>query len=72
MPLDNDLLPTLAHELCHAREIAGAPEVRDETSLRKFYDRFDGGMRVGGRLMLDSARAHEVASQVLNEPRRPR
>ena len=32
--LENDLLPWLAHELCHATEIAEAREVHDQASLR--------------------------------------
>ena len=35
--LENDLLPWLAHELCHATEIAEAREVNDQESLETYY-----------------------------------
>lgn len=40
-----DLLQILAHELWHAVEIAGAPEVTDDASLEAFYK------RIGRRLV---------------------
>jgi hypothetical protein len=72
MGVDNDLLPSLAHELWHATEIAGAPEVKDETSLVKFFERIGGGFRTGGGVQLETVKAQETEIVVLRELRRGR
>ena len=50
-----DLGPLLAHELCHALEIARAPEVRDRFGLRALYQRI-------GRVEADSTRFESAAA----------
>jgi hypothetical protein len=57
----------LGHELFHALEVAGAPEVRDENSLRAFYDQvgFMVGRRCGARY--DTAEARATARAVAQE-----
>jgi hypothetical protein len=54
-----DQIVVLGHELFHALEVASAPEVRDETSLRAFYDRigFTVGRKCGVRYDTTEARA---------------
>ena len=37
--LPRERVAWLAHELCHAVEIAIAPEIRDQATLRKYYER---------------------------------
>ncbi len=69
--LDNGLVPWLAHELWHAVEIAGAPEVRDATSLRRFYERIGGSFRAGGIVQLETSKAQDIQITVLDEMRRP-
>lgn len=34
-----EIIPLLGHELQHALEVAGAPEVRDAATFERFYDR---------------------------------
>ena len=68
--VDNDLLPWLAHELWHAVEIAGAPEVRDQVSLVRFYARIPGGFRTGSTAKMDvmeTVQAQKIRTTVLNE-----
>ena len=50
-----DLGPLLAHELCHALEIARAPEVRDRYDLRALYQRI-------GRVEADNTRFESAAA----------
>lgn len=69
MGLDNELVPWLAHELWHAVEIAGAPEVRDGASLLRFYERIGGGFRAGGTMEMETVRAQETQATVLDELR---
>jgi hypothetical protein len=70
--LDDDLIPWLGHELWHAVEIAGAPEVRDRDSLRRFFERIGGGSRVGGAIEMETVKAQETQATVLGELRRGR
>jgi hypothetical protein len=70
MGLDNELLPLLAHELCHAVEIAGAPEVRDRETLRQLYERIGNVLRTDHALSMETTRAVAVQAQVLDELRR--
>jgi hypothetical protein len=70
--LDNDLLPWLAHELWHAVEIAGAPDVRDRVSLLRFYERIPGGFRTGGAAkmeVVETVKAQKIRTAVLHELR---
>jgi len=69
MGVDNELLPWLAHELWHAVEIAGAPEVRDRASLLRFYEQIGGGFRSGGTVEMETVKAQETQATVLNELR---
>jgi hypothetical protein len=69
MGIDNDLVPWLAHELWHAVEIAGAPEVRDRASLLRFYERIGGGFRAGGRMEMETVTAQKTQETVLHELR---
>jgi hypothetical protein len=69
--LEDDILPWLAHELWHAVELAGAPEVRDRASLRQFYERVGGGFRAGGTVELETIQAQQTQDKVLGELRRP-
>ena len=52
---DSDLVAWLGHELQHAVELAGAPEVVDQDSLMRYYERI--GMR------RSAAAAETVAAQ---------
>jgi len=65
-------VPWLAHELWHAVEIAGAPEVRDRASLLRLYQRIGEGFRAGGRMEMETQRAQATQATVLNELRRGR
>ena len=70
--VDNDLLPWLAHELWHAVEIAGAPEVRDPVSLLHFYEHRPGGFRTGGTAkmeVVETVKAQKIRTTVLDELR---
>lgn len=69
MGLDNDLLPSLAHELQHAVEIAGAPEVRNQATLRQLYEEIGGGFRVGGMMQMETRAALDTQQVVLDELR---
>jgi hypothetical protein len=62
---DTDEIAWLAHELWHAIEVAGAPEVRDQASLQRFYERIGDGGRYAG--LVESARAQEIWLKVLYE-----
>ena len=65
--LENDLVSTLAHELQHAVEIAGASEVRDHASLRRFYERVGEGRPAGAGVEVETAAAQRIGMKVLNE-----
>lgn len=68
--LENDVLPWLAHELQHAVEIAGAPEVKTRADLHTFYERIGGGSRTSGSVELETIAAQETQERVLGELRR--
>lgn len=65
--LDTDLIAWLAHELRHAVELAGAPEVTDQASLRRFYQRMGDGGRHDDKV--ESGAAQETWTKVLAELR---
>ena len=65
--LENDLVSTLAHELQHAVEIAGASEVRDPASLRRFYERIGESRPAGAGVEVETAAAQRIGRKVLNE-----
>jgi len=65
--LDTDLIAWLAHELRHAVELAGAPEVTDQASLRRFYQRIGAGGRHDDKV--ESSAAQETWTKVLCEIR---
>lgn len=69
MGLDNDLVPWLAHELWHAVEIAGAPEVSDRASLLRLYERIGDGFRARGRVEMETVKAQKTQETVLAELR---
>jgi hypothetical protein len=69
---DDELLPWLAHELWHAVEIAGAPEVRDRTGLLRFYEHTGGGFRAGNTKEMETVAAQRVQARVDDELRRGR
>jgi hypothetical protein len=70
MGIDNDLIPWLAHELWHATEIAGAPEVRDRAGLLRLYARIGHSMRANGGVEAETVKAQETQESVLRELRR--
>jgi hypothetical protein len=65
--LENGLVSTLAHELQHAVEIAGASEIRDQASLRRFYERIGEGRPAGVGVEVETAAAQRIGMKVLNE-----
>jgi hypothetical protein len=65
--LPTNLIAWLGHELQHAVELAGAPEVRDQASLRDFYGH--SGLGYGGDDHVESAAAQETWIRVLYELR---
>ena len=65
--LEIDLVSTLAHELQHAVEIAGAAEVRDQASLRRFYERIGEGRPAGVGVEVETAAAQKIGTMVLHE-----
>ena len=71
--VDTELVAWLGHELWHAVELAGAPQVRDQAGLVDLYRRIGGTDSSG--TTAESAKAQEVWTKVLYEPRaagRPR
>ena len=68
--LDNDLVAWLGHELTHAVEVARAPDVRDQTGLRRLYQRIGRADKYGDGA--ESAAAQETRKTVLNEMRATR
>jgi hypothetical protein len=65
---DNDVLPWLAHELYHAVEISGAPEVRTQATLVQFYKRIgDWAEQRPGSITLETDAAKKVQATVLRE-----
>jgi hypothetical protein len=65
--LDTDGVAWLAHELWHAVEISRAPEVRDQDSLRRLYERIGSVGRAGASV--ESGDAQDVWTKVLYEVR---
>ena len=65
--LENERIAWLAHELRHAVEIAGAPEVRDQRSLIELYRRIGVGRAIDATA--ESAEAQEVWRTVRRELR---
>ena len=65
--LDTELVAWLGHELWHAVELAGAPEVRDQAGLLRLYQRI--GMAWDSGTMAETAKAQEVWTTVLYEAR---
>jgi hypothetical protein len=63
--LPNEQVAWLAHELWHAVEIAGTPEVRDQASLLRFYARVGSAGRYTNRAETSAAQATWV--RVLRE-----
>jgi hypothetical protein len=61
---EDDLIMILGHELQHALEIAGAPEVRDDRALIRLYERI--GHR-DGEYQFDSEAAHAASRQIRKE-----
>jgi hypothetical protein len=54
----------LAHELWHAVEVAGAPDVRDQASVQRFYDRIGDGGRYSS--VVETAKAEEIWVEMQN------
>lgn len=65
--LPREQVAWLAHELRHAVEIATAPEVRDQATLRKYYERVGYAGRYGDRA--ESSAAQAAGLQVMLEMR---
>lgn len=61
----NDLLSAIAHELQHAVEIAGAVDVRDASSMGRFFERI--GVSRGTRTSFDTRAARETGARVKAE-----
>ena len=67
--LQDELLSTLAHELFHALEIAGASEVRNPSSMAHFYSRTGWGGPSGGTSQRETSAAQAREAQVREELR---
>ena len=65
--VDTELIAWLGHELWHAVELAGAPNVRDQASLLGLYRRI--GMAGASGTTAETAKAQEVWTTVLYEAR---
>lgn len=72
MGVDDELVPWLAHELWHAVEIAGAPEVRSQSTLVAFYERIGSGFRSGAQVLAETVDAQKTQETVLRELRAAR
>ncbi len=68
--LDTDLVAWLGHELWHAVKLAGTPEVRDQESLWRYYQRIGGGGQADSHV--ETGQAQETWTKVLYELRRAR
>ena len=66
-PRSSALIALLAHELMHAVEIADAPEVQDNATLRALYARIGYCASTGRVDAFDSAAAVDAGRQVLSE-----
>ncbi len=62
---DWDLIAWLGHELQHAVELAGAPEVVDQGSLTRFYERIGSARRATDTL--ETGKAQETWRKILDE-----
>ena len=62
---DSDLVAWLGHELQHAVELAGAPEVVDQDSLIRYYQRIGSVRRATGTL--ETAQAQATWRKILDE-----
>ncbi len=62
-----DQIVVLGHELHHATELAGAPDVQDEATMKAFYQRV--GFQVGRKcgIRYDTAEARRTASSIAHE-----
>ena len=65
--LDTELIAWMGHELWHAVEVAGAPEVRDQATLLRLYQRI--GVAGASGTTAETAKAQEVWMRVLREVR---
>jgi hypothetical protein len=65
--LDTEQIAWLGHELWHAVELAGAPEVRDQPAVLRFYRRI--GTTGTSGTTAETAKAQEVWTKVLYEAR---
>ncbi len=62
---DEALIALLGHELQHAIELVGAPEVRSSRALSAFYERI--GIRSASDRLVDTREAQEMGSRVRTE-----
>jgi hypothetical protein len=62
----------LGHELQHALEVSQAPEVRDDESLARFYERFGRPATCAGRIRYETDAALAAGRRVLEEVTRVR
>ena len=69
--IHDERLAVLGHELQHVCEIAAAPEVRDETAIRRLFERI-GDRTSWSRASYETAAAVEIELRVLNEVQRVR
>lgn len=65
--LPRERVAWLAHELRHAVEIATAPEIRDQATLRRYYERIGDGGRYSDRV--ESSAAQDTGLKVMLEMR---
>ncbi len=61
----DEMIAVIAHELRHAVEVADAPDVRNETSLVKLYERI--GRRSGVPHCYETDAAQDAARHVRRE-----
>ncbi len=64
--LECRMIGELAHELQHAVEIAGAPDLRDDAGLRKFYEVHGIRTLEGGYCTLEARRVGALALYEVN------
>lgn len=60
-----DLIATIGHELTHALEVSESPEVTDDASLAKLYERI--GMSGSGARQFDTTAAQDAGRRVRAE-----
>jgi len=65
--VEDDLIATLAHELQHAVEVAGAPEVRDHASLLRLYQGMGYRSHRGANVEMETVAAQQARILVLKE-----